>query len=238
MEGVISAEPVNTQRRSMPEPHDLYSIVIDAIRNDSNNKELVLPSSLISISGNVFGDSKIKKIHGGARLYSIGDNAFINQRTGFVDICPSLDSLSPEAFDYEKIKLKFYYYEDSKFLYNLLFSNAKEDLDFVKMMAYLVDERKLDDMISHIDGDPTVCPSLTIDFTVNKSPSRKYNRSDVNFDDIYINEFRKKLGHAICKEIGMTLVDFFLLPIKPEKMTQSYLNSKKQKMALLLEKRK
>lgn len=121
--------------------------LLSHIEKKSNNKVVVLPSTLKKISGSVFGQSTIRGTILNDGLEYIGNFVFLGQTLRRITFPSSVSVIEVYSFKYNELKeLVFDDYKNSCLLYFLLYDNTTKSEKMLKKMfqfGYDEDYRKV-----------------------------------------------------------------------------------------------
>ena len=100
-------------------------LLIFDIRKKSDNRTIVLPSTLKEIEGYIFADTKIRNVILNDGLEYIGQNVFINQDLRRIVIPSSVCLIDNSAFNFKNMEeLVFRDFKNSQFLYFILYNDS------------------------------------------------------------------------------------------------------------------
>jgi len=121
--------------------------LLSHIKEKSDNKVVVLPSTLKRISGSIFGESVIRDVILNDGLLYIGNFVFLGQKLRSITFPSSLSVIEAFAFNLNELKeLVFDDYKNSRLLYFLLFDDtdrSKKILKRIFSFNYDEDYRKI-----------------------------------------------------------------------------------------------
>ena len=108
---------------------------ITYIQKKSDDKVVVLPSTLKEIYIDVFGPAEIKDIVLNNGLEYIGRNVFLKQNLKKISFPKSLYKIELNSFNYNELKeIEFQDYKESKLLYNLLYEYNTQNISIIQIL--------------------------------------------------------------------------------------------------------
>ena len=127
--------------RGYSNPKVILPLIVEEMRKRANGGGVFFPDSLRIIVGDIFCNVKIHDVLLNDGLEYIGVDVFRDWTTDIINrkpsimIPPSVSRIDVNAFDLNRVTLKFSDYMDSKLLYNLLYS---DDIKVLKVLKELL----------------------------------------------------------------------------------------------------
>ena len=130
-EGIVSIHSNDELKKSYYGTYE--DKLLSYIRDESYNKNIVLPSTLKRIRGDIFSEFKSLSIFNGVEY--IGGNTFIRHQINKLFFPKSVCYIDPTSFDFSSVKeIEFKDFKESKLLYNLLYDQSSQYSDIIKQL--------------------------------------------------------------------------------------------------------
>ena len=174
-------------------------LLINEIRKKSDNRTVVLPSTLKTIKGYIFADTKIRKIILNDGLEYIGQNVFFDLDLRRIEFPSSVRLIENSSFNFNIVEeLVFKDFKNSQFLYFILYNdstfirhifNFYYDEDYRKKLSIKIDKIVLQDKE---DGNVEI------------TKKELYDALSLHYIDDVI-KLRKNLAYLIEEKTGIEL---------------------------------